>query len=321
MPTDKFEELLKSLNMLVPLTQNMQLYVDLNSDGDSIVDGRGTQAKPFKHIRNCVNYVVENYSIGRWDVYINVAAGTYEESIPLPEFSRGAGKIYIRPASGARDVTVAATTNSLGTRGWCFSCSGGYWVIDRIAMSRVENPTTQRNVTTGCVACSSGVVELTGIAMSQSYPSEPSPLGGIPYALRLMWASANGRIILDPNDYGVGMSLSFQDDYAASGIATDVMYASNLGQIVLSHTTVDAASVDVACSGSCTDFVLTINGACLTNSGAGRSLAFSGAGVTGKRYNALNGSFISTGGSGDTSTFFPGDVAGYVDSSTYCWYK
>ena len=59
MPTDKFEELLRGLKMQVPLDQNITHIVataDANA-GDTIIDGRGTEAKPWKTIQACVDYV------------------------------------------------------------------------------------------------------------------------------------------------------------------------------------------------------------------------------------------------------------------------
>ena len=315
MPTDKFEALLKSLNMLVPLTQNMNLYVSASSDGDSIVDGRGTQAKPFKTIQACVNYATETYSIGRFNINVNIAAGVYNESVSLPDYSYGTGRIVLRPTSGARDVEIAAVTNSYGTRKPCIYVSGGAWVLRNLILSRVENPTTEQNVSTGClVAFGGSSVNVSGIAFRQSYPASPSPLGGVPYSIRLVWCGDGSSIVFSHGS----VAHAFSSQKAAGGNSTYCIFVSNQGRVVLNITPSTDVSHNVECSGTFDVFALATNGASFVPSGSGNTLVFNGAGCEGKRYEVTGGSFINT--NTNDSTYFPGDVEGTVSSSTYCWY-
>ena len=107
MPTDKFEDLLKSLDMLVPLRDNLNLYVGLNGS-NTIEDGRGTQAKPFRTLGAAAQYVASTYNIGSHNVTIYLMSGDYGNAgIDLPAFSASTGTVLIRSLSGNKsDVRV-----------------------------------------------------------------------------------------------------------------------------------------------------------------------------------------------------------------------
>ncbi len=129
MPTTKFEALLKSLKMLVPLEANLDLYVDKNhsASGDSIVDGRGTQAMPFKTIQAAVNFVTQTYAINSHSVYIKVSNATYDECLTLPVYSRTTGAINIE----AWDYNNPPTLHASSTWAYAILVIGGPWYLKR----------------------------------------------------------------------------------------------------------------------------------------------------------------------------------------------
>lgn len=320
MPTDKFEELLKSLKMLVPLSAPMNVWVDANSDGDTLVDGRGTQAKPFKHIQAAVNYVTGNYSLGNHNVNIRVVAGTYRENVTLPSYAAGTGAISIQSASGSRDVTIRAVENANGFVYSPILAMGGHWYLVHLTIERVEQAWTGDNIYVGCILECTGdstVVDLCGVHLKQSFPSNAN-LPGVQYEIRLAYADAGATIALSP--YDVGMALTFSD--TASHARTVSVFSIARGAKLLMRRpivtdAISGYSWNVACSGSCTVFTYVWQGSSMNAVGGGPALQFDGAGVTGKRYNVTGGSFIAGAGS---ATYFPGDVAGTVEDATYCWY-
>ena len=319
MPTDKFEELLKGLKMFVPLSSNKTLYVSVNNSaaGDDLIDGRGTAAKPFKTIQACVNYATGNYSVGNYHITIRVVAGTYPENVTLPDFSHGTGYIEIVADSGARDVIVQAQLNSVGTRGTCFTATGGQWRLYHMDARRVENPTLGAGPTPGCYhAENDGThLQLLGCAAAQTMPSS-SPLGGNDYSVRLIEADSGARIDFDHGS--VAGSISTQKP--ASGTPRiSVLVAERGGSLYLIRRSAsDSLNANIACSGSCDVFLDLWQNGVVNTLGSGNTLvSFTGT-VSGKRYSLTGGSYVA-GNLG--ATYFPGDEAGTVQASTYCWYS
>lgn len=322
MPTDKFEAMMKSLKMLVPLDANKDLYVSTTNSaaGDTIVDGRGTAAKPFKTIQACVNYATSTYSVGRYHINIRVVAGTYNENVTLPDFSRGTGYIMIMADSGARDVIVNAQTNSAGARGWNFYATGGRWGLRRIDARRVENPTTAKALTTGCYAADGGGTELNlyGCSATQTMPASPSPLGGENYMVRLFFADSGGVLRIYHDAVAGAVSVQKPASGTPAVSAFDVVRD---GVLWLTKSYDEdqnpVTTPNIVCSGSCDTFLRCVSGGKVEISGGGTLINFTGT-VTGKRYQLTDGSFVSGVGS---ATYFPGDEAGTVEAETYCWYK
>lgn len=312
MPTDKFEELLKSLSMLVPLTSSKHLYVDVNSGSDTLDDGRGTQAKPFKHIQNCVNYLVENYSLGRWDAVIHVGAGEYEESLTLPAFSTGTGHAYIRSTSGARDVTLKNPSY-----GDAVNVSGGPWHIEHFNIERTERGPGITSVY-ATVALNDGArLYLAGNTYKNVFPNNFSN-GGVYYETR-MFSVDNATLYWSYSDMDQAITCADHADATASVFA--IMRGGQL--IFRGYAGTDATRRHgCSCSGSTDVFAGVSSNSSVTNSGSGLRPTFTGT-VAGKRYSVTGGSSIQTPPvSGvQPEEYFPGSVSGTVEDSTYCWYK
>ena len=316
MPTDKFEELLKSLKMLIPLTANLNLYVDTNSSAaaDTIIDGRGTEALPFKTIQAAVNYATGTYALGNYNIRILVATGTYNESVTLPDFSRGTGHIEIITKSGERDVIVNAVLDSNGTRQSCFGAVGGVWVISYVDARRVENPTTANSYpAVGCyMASGSGTtLSLYGVAARQSVPNVAS-FDSSSYACRVISADYGATVSMRHSK----MPFIIETATITGGPSVVALHVSRKGTLNLYLSSNNTLSHDVNCSGSCSTFLSVSQGGQVSRISTGSAFNFTGA-VTGQRYNLTTGSSVVVGGNVD---FFPGDTAGTVETSTYCWY-
>ena len=318
MPTDKFEALLKGLKMLVPLSANKTLYVSTNNSaaGDTIIDGRGTAAKPFKTIQACVNYATGNYSVGNYHITIRVVAGTYNENVTLPDFSRGTGYMEIVPDSGARDVIVVSQPNSHGSTGWTFDCDGGVWYLRRMDARRTETPTTDKAMALGCYQCSgTGILHLYGFSATQRMPTSPVPLGGETYTVRLVNADTGGTIYIHHDVLDSFISTQ----KPASG--TPYVHSVNVsrgGTLVLRGSYDEdnnpVTTPNIVCSGSCDVFLRMFAVGVVNGLGGGTTMTFTGS-VTGQQYNLTGGSYVSVSGMN-----VPGDAnSGTIEESTYCW--
>lgn len=98
-----FEEMMAKLRLPLWLDANMDFYVSAAADGDAIVDGRGTQTKPFKSLQACLDYALTNYNLNKHNLTINVAAGNYyggtrAEKITVGSFQATTGKLTIKGA-------------------------------------------------------------------------------------------------------------------------------------------------------------------------------------------------------------------------------
>lgn len=310
MPTNKFEALLKSLKMLVPLEANLDLYVDKNhsASGDSIVDGRGTQAMPFKTIQAAVNFVTQTYAINTHSVYIKVSNATYDECLTLPTYSRTTGAINIE----AWDYNNPPTIHASDTWRVAVSVGGGPWYIKRLnitgnyvipetnvptynALISVSGPSAQLTVY-GCSAWA----EVTGNAQS------------VFTRCNLYEAAFNGNLefaVLDnyPNTFhlvkgNVNSACVFQ-------IAQD-------SAVNFYDTNTNSAALSMSCSGSCSIFCdVFANGKVDCVFGGLYHPEFTGT-MTGKKYEAgTSGTIIAP------TNGFPGDTAGTAVSAEFSYYK
>lgn len=101
MPTDKFEELLKSIRVPIWLSKNKDLYVNGTTGSDVLDDRRGeSEEKPFKTIQACLNFCCDNFNLSRYKTTINLLEGTYKENVSLPRYSSAGGFIEIVGKNG-----------------------------------------------------------------------------------------------------------------------------------------------------------------------------------------------------------------------------
>ena len=319
MPTDKFEALLKSLKMQIPLSHDTPFYVDQNhanaSDNinDIIVSGvahkRGLERNyPFETIRACVEYVTQNYAVGKYHAIIYVASGTYQESITLPTFTRTTGYNILC----AEDNDNPPTITNVGAATTPVRITGGTWYLRRLVVScAFSDPADGVPHYPGAVQADGGstVVILYGCALSATYTGAASANA---YDIRFVLADGGSSI-------GLATIAGYKNSLSCTkGNATHayMIHALRGGKISVNASTDedDGIRYDIPCSGDVTVFAKSDETSRITRVGAGTSPQFSGT-VTGQRYSATGNSAIISGYG------FPGTIAGTVESSTYSWYS
>lgn len=313
MPTDKFEELLAGLKMQVPLSANLELHVDTQSSaaGDSIVDGRGTAAKPFKTIHACVNWATGYYALGKYNVTVLVHPGTYDESVSLPAYNATTGHFTIAASDDAhppvirRDSVVANSVRVV-------NATGGYWDLRRLSLvcTPIDINTT-RNWYSYVLAVGNATVNTYGCEFSIAY------YGSQTTRVR-MWCFSvgNGSLFIHPiATYNTKISCHLGD-----GHYLYVLDSSDNGAFQWTGSFDTTLAFDVLCSGDFTHFAHA-GGGLIAPAGSGtefiRFVVESGRTATGSKYRAENGGRIDAPVGG-----FPGNEgSGTVEAETYSWYK
>ena len=312
MPIDKFEALLKGSKMQIPLEANLNLYVDQNhaNASDTIEDGRGTQAKPFKTINACVAYATQTYAVGKYTIYINVAQGTYNETVSLPFYTRTSGSIVLR----ATDYDAPPTITNAGPITTPVQVSGGsMWTIRRInVICEFSAPNDSFQHFPGCIhAGGNSFVTIQGCALSATYSGDAhSAYLGV----RMLFAASGSTITL-------GTLAGYQNSFTChkgNASAAMVLMAEHSGafNIPAANTPDDGIMYNIPCSGEMSVFAYASSTSTLfITGGATYFQQFTGS-MTGTRYRAVGGSNITAPSNG-----FPGDVDGSVDTATYAWYS
>lgn len=333
MPTDKFEALLKSLKMLVPLTAHKYIYVDKNhsNTGDNpdseieisgITYHRGDEQLPFETIQAAVDFVTGTYALGNYNVYIKIKAGTYQENVTLPSYSRGTGGCFLASNSGNQsDVVIEPPIDTnTGTRLTGISAGGGVWQLNNLTVRRVENPTTDTTADVGCYHSSGNntILAIFGCAAISEVPDNLD-FTDKKCSVSLFRATLGGTIRLykDPTP---GL---IQCEQTVNGPTITVIEVSRNGELVL-HKTGTARTINV--EGSCTTFLSMSQMSRISSLSSGSLISFTdvNSNFSGKRYSLTTG---STGLGGLSTTYFPGDEAGTVDNGedgrpqTFCWYN
>ena len=304
--------------MLIPLEANLDLYVDTNhaAAGDTIIDGRGTSQKPFKTIQACVNYVTNKYAVGPYSVVIHIGTGTYNENVVLPVYSRTTGNISLVTTTETRDVVIKAVLDGNNTRGTCVYVSGGLWYLTNIEAERTENPTNATySPSCSCfrVVGAGSELYLRDCSAVQKLPSDPSILANSNNYTVSLFMAENGGLLDITNYNNIPTNIHAEKSTTTQPSYTYVMQGTRQGIIQLHRTN---SSNEVTVEGSCTAFLNLRNHSQILKYGSGSELVFTGT-MTGTRYVLQTGGYSDL---GNSATYFPGDVAGTLDSNTYCYY-
>lgn len=308
MPTDKFEDLLKSIRVPIWLTANKSFYVNGETGSDTLDDGRGeTSSKPFKTIQACVKYVTENYNIISYTVTINVAQGTYNELLVLSDYSRTTGKILIKAQEG-QAVKLTNQSNIAN----CVRCLAGLWYLQDIECYLTL---TNKNILAGAHFTSpiiatgnSATIYVINCDLIVNLTVEPKNWLGI------VCSTAGATVYIDKQSVhsllnGANYSGSFLFDFYSTSSGTISLLAGNLSEP--NSITISGDFYCIAYANDATIRLATGNNSV--------PMQFIDNGVTGIRYSASNGGRIITQGAGPE--YFPGTIAGTVSSSTYSFYS
>lgn len=319
MPTTKFEALLKSLKMQIPLEAKLDLYVDKNSvnAADTLDDNRGTTAKPFKTIQAAIDYATQTYAVGSYIININVSQANYTENLTLPTYNRTSGYIQLKATTDSLKPTVI---NS-GAVARTVTVTGGYWVIRNFNISNVAtDPNNSVSNFPSAIYCYGGSTTLTlyGTAISQQYDGS---------APATAYVSLRTLEVEDGATVNFGAIADYQNSFNCSkGNAQNatVIQVSRKSKVLLNSSNIanDGTNFEVPFTGSVSLIAAVSTGSSLENSGGGtHQVEFTGT-ITGKKYSITGGSYISIG-----SNSIPGDTAGTVDNGengrpqSYCWYS
>ena len=312
MPTDKFEKMMKDLKMLVPLSGNLDLYVDASSDGDSLVNGRGTQAKPFKHIQNCINYFSSTYSLGGYHVTIHVAPGTYSESLLLGTFTYTSGYAAI-VASDPANPPVLTNSTLAGT---IMYVTGSGWRINRLnlqASRRASNDGLEHHAYVLHLTDSAGLT-MYGCSIYDEYTGA-APSSGHTWMHTISVELGSSFTFGTMEGYGNVIEV-----HKGSANGLTVLGFSKLSNVTAYSTNNDNAIVKIYVSGEFDRFLSGGSSAVVSFvTGATHAQSFdvpSGKTATGQQFYVSTCAGLSL-LSGQT---VPGTAdSGAVDSSTYGW--
>ena len=316
MPTDKFEELLAGLKMPVPLSANLSLHVDTQSAAasDTIVDGRGTAAKPFKTVNGCVSWAAGYYSLGKYNITVYVHAGIYNERVVLPDYTHASGRFIIRAYDFDNPPTIARSSIAGGAT--CVSATGGVWELQRIRIVNVAvDQDGSRNWYYYGMMVENSTVTIKGCELDISY------YGASTNRVRMFGIGLGAGAIMNISPL-VGYAMRF--NYHVGNAAYLHVFSISSGAVV--HYTGlfeqdDNVSFGIQCSGDTTTFMNAGTQAMFSSAGGGDTYMYftvpSGSSASGEKYHIVNGAGVSAPVGG-----FPGTAdSGYVDSSTYSWYK
>ncbi|WP_276819549.1 hypothetical protein [Mailhella massiliensis] len=289
MPTDAFEELLKSIRVPVWLTKNLTIYV-ATTGSDMLDEGRGlTQDKPFATLQAALNYAADTYNISSYHVTINVAAGNYVvpgKYITLPQYNAGTGEIQIVGASADYSQTVIGGIRSVFSSTYTFR------------NLTIKNDMTATGAAVWSMLVEDGDISLYNVALDSTEITS----SGIITAL----LAQGGRVqILGTTGDPCGLHIKPQANQtylvrcgnAYIGVTADI--------IVDSEVTVSGAALDVQELG-----IFSISQS-VSATTPGRYPLFSGP-VTGKRYTCSGNAVINTRGAGPD--VIPGTIAGTLSN-------
>lgn len=313
MPTDKFEDLVKSIRVPIWLTGNKSFYVNAKTGVDNDDEGRGmSSSKPWKTLPYALRYVTDNYNLSTYTATIYLAPGDYGDSswTKTSDFCelyafQGSGQIII----SGNSVQDAQTT-----------------ILHYLLESEAANGYMFRNITVyPCIKASSvaGFMVFNISKATINYQNTYLNLGHIEKE-----TTANrARTVFGFSNY------SFLRVYATNGSQPSgitISYGGTDANITLfdlqSATAQFSADINVISGNSATtESSVFVNANYLgsfrnTNStfeNPGRAPQINvseGVTVTGTRYTARNNSIISTGGKGEN--YFPGTVAGFTASGS-----
>lgn len=313
MPTDKFEELLKSIRVPIWVERTKKFYVDKSTGSDTLDDGRGeSESKPFKTIQACVDYVTSNYNLNKNNVGIYIAPGVYEESLTLGSFSRTTGYIALIDKEGNYGVTIRMTNANV------IRVEDGEWVLRGIIVeSQVAASDDGLAHFVGCIVSTGGITRLEGCDIVQEYTGA-APVNGST-TMRMLGAYGAGSVIQIEPTSRVRNHLRFHRGNASS---MAVLFAERGGTIQCMGSNSSPDYVTVYCEGEAGNFIYLSNSKFYNIGGTinmARFATVENRTVTGRRYYLISNSLCSTGGRG--AEFFPGDTAGSLENSTYCVYK
>lgn len=316
MPTDKFENMLKQIKVPIWLTQNTNFYVNGTTGSDTLDVGRGLSAdKPFKTIQACVNYICDTYNLSRYNAYINVSAGTYEEGgLECKDFTASGGQIVIKSADDETPATIYQKLSSQSENTYCVRITSLQRYVFQDLKFKLEinysNPTT--NQYPSLFAVSGGAASITNCDFELNMIIDDISNTNF----RLIASTGGGTLTIN------NFNLTY--DLKNFALTTHIIFIERDASVLISASNVSQESITSTITDNTQSLQSTVNTVYINNG----SLTFNGGStyrgliqgdITARRYYVVNGGKLMTGGSG--TEYLPGDKAGYVQTSTYSFYS
>ena len=292
MPTDKFEELLKSIRVPIWLTKPLTVYV-APTGSDTLDEGRGlTPDKPFATIKAAVNHISTTYNLYSYNVTISVAPGDYgRNTINLPSYSTTTGKIIISGQSSIPDETIC---------GRILLAFASNYEIHNIMIY----PGDVTSGTIGAIQASSGTLYLYNVKLRIR---DVTVGNGTLWGVNVSGAAFVNIMATQSEDVPSGVIFDCGGDMASGLIlanAAKVEFSADL--TVLGDASFRTATIRAQQGGAISRTLSSF-----INPGRAPVVTASGT-ITGKRYvAALNGIIAVSGGGGN---FWPGSIDGETTS-------
>lgn len=291
MPTDKFEELLKSIRVPIWLTKNKDFYVNGTTGSDTLDEGRGESLeKAFKTIQAAINYVCDSYNIGKYICSINIMDGVYNEYIRLSKYNSTTGYIVLKGLNSSLDSVISGAI--IGEE------STGRWDISFLTVrNRAGEPSVGSNGYYGILSQSGSTINI------------------IECAIDLPNAAPTGRWKFHVAVDGGTIAIRSKTDGSA-GLICSAGSSSDLSGIVraIGSGNVNMLS-NIACNGLSVQnstLVISEGSTFRITTPAGRTPPIFTGSVTGKRYDVYLNGIINTGRMGEE--FVLGTIQGSSSS-------
>lgn len=327
MPTGKFENLLKSLRLPLWLSGNVNFYVDQNNvnASDVLDQNRGLDTnKPFKNLQPCINYIVDNYNIGSHTVTIIVRSGTFY-GIKLGQYNKTTGMINIQPEDKNNGkINIQLDENHLTA----INCTGGDWNITGPNIIGNYNLNNLNYYSWGndifiCQASNNALLKVEQPEIEIQLNGTNVTISGT-LDLRGFYAASGATIQLQPLSRAAKFIMDKNFTKTSGEFKAYPLFALDNGtKIYFSHLyNAPEIAKKFYISGEFTTTCKADSGAKIawySQNNTYKPLVASDSQVIGKRYEATAGASIDTKSQG--ADYFPGNVAGTADASTYSWYK
>ena len=286
--------------------RGVRFYVNGTTGSDTLDAGRGESAdKPFKTIQAAVNYVTDNYNVSRYVLTIYCANVSTSNQLILPEYQCTTGYMRIlKDPSLGDDVPYGLSIDYHPTgASFAIDISGGEWRLNGVKASCNNN-----NGKTG--GGHIGVIRVTNQAAKLYLYNTKIEMhitkSGITYAGCQSIAAEQGTIYIN---YGV--EITGNQEVSTPGI--NALYA--FSRATLRY---DDGSTNLKITGSFYS-ILTAAGAFFRNGVYRDIIDTSGIVSTTYKYRIISGGQCDTIGGGPD--YFGTNGEGYVEESTYSWYK
>lgn len=300
MSPDKFETILKQIRVPIWLDEDKNFYVNGSTGSDTLDEGRGeSEAKPFKTIQACVNYVTDNYNVSRFVARIIISPGTYR-SFELPSYSRTTG--YCAIVGNKSNTFLESSSTKTET---AILADGSYWVVDGLSVKvSSENITASATYPTAIIADNYGYIRLANVSIELLQMTNSGSIN----RLRGIEAIRFGSIDIRE---GCSVNGSYEDSQPNRMVGL-ISYSG--GRISLQYPEDSQSPLGLFGDYS---VVAAAEGGTIERAVPNLGIVIGTA--TGKRYQVALGGNISVQGAGEE--YFPGTQNGTVESSTFSWYK